>query len=50
MRSTLPAGARDGSWEKWGIPGAALEAEEYAKARAHVVRRVAAMAASRRAA
>jgi len=43
MQSPLPAGAEDGSWEPWGIHGRAMEAEEYAKARAHVVQRVRAM-------
>jgi hypothetical protein len=38
--SDLPADARSGAWEKHGIHGAALEAEEHAKARADVVRRV----------
>ncbi|HEY5146351.1 MAG TPA: ferritin-like domain-containing protein [Polyangiaceae bacterium] len=36
----------DGSWERWGIPGRALEADEHAKARAHIVRRVAALSAA----
>jgi hypothetical protein len=40
MRSSLPAEARDGSWERWGIPGAALEATEYANAHLYVTRRV----------
>ena len=39
-RSTLPEAARDGSWERWGIPGQALEAEQFAEARGHIVRRV----------
>jgi hypothetical protein len=41
--SDLPAGARDGAWEKHGIHGLALEAEEHAKARADLVRRVRAL-------
>jgi len=38
--SDLPDGARGGAWEKYGVHGEALEAEEHAKARADVVRRV----------
>jgi hypothetical protein len=41
MHSSLPAAAQDGSWERWGIPGGALEAAEYANARAYVTSRVA---------
>jgi len=40
MRSPLPAPAASGQWTPWGIQGHALEAEEYAKARAHLARRV----------
>jgi len=40
MRSPLPEEARAGGWERFGIMGAALEAEEYEAARADVVRRV----------
>ena len=36
----VTAAARDGAWERWGIPGRSLEEEEYAAARANVVRRV----------
>jgi hypothetical protein len=36
----LPEAARGGAWEPWGIHGAALEAEEYARARQDVLRRV----------
>jgi hypothetical protein len=43
MRSPLPEAAADGAWERWGIHGHGLAAEEYAGARAHVVRRVRAM-------
>ena len=43
--STLAPASRDGSWERWGIPGEALEADELARARADVVRRVAALVA-----
>ena len=35
--------ARDGAWERWGIAGRALEEEEYAAARAGVMRRVEAL-------
>jgi hypothetical protein len=38
-----PHAPEDGSWERWGIPGHSLEAEEYANARAHVARRVSAL-------
>ena len=40
VRSQLPVPAADGGWERWGIHGHALEAAEYAVARADVVRRV----------
>jgi hypothetical protein len=40
MHSSLPAASHDGAWERHGIPGRALESDEYAKARTHVVRRV----------
>jgi hypothetical protein len=39
-RSTLPEAARDGSWERWGIPGQALEAEQFAEARVQIGARV----------
>jgi hypothetical protein len=39
-RSPLPEGAWDGGWERLGIHGHALEAEELAAARAALVRRV----------
>lgn len=39
MTSTLAEGSRGGGWERWGIPGEALEAEELARTRADVVRR-----------
>mgnify|MGYP003380246193 CR=1 FL=1 len=32
MRSPLPQAAEGGAWERWGIHGNALEAEEYASA------------------
>ncbi len=41
--SDLPADARSGAWEKYGIRGVAIEAEEHAKTRADVVRRVRAL-------
>ncbi len=41
--SDLPADARSGAWEKYGIHGVAIEAEEHAKTRADVVRRVRAL-------
>jgi len=31
MRSPLPEGAADGSWERWGLHGHALDADEYAR-------------------
>jgi hypothetical protein len=40
MHSAVAAGAADGSWETWGIPGRQLEADEYAKTLAHVISRV----------
>jgi hypothetical protein len=40
MESQVAVAARDGSWEKWGIPGQELEAAEYEKTRTDVVRRV----------
>jgi hypothetical protein len=40
MVSPIPLGARDGSWECWGIMGEELEAAEYAATRADVERRV----------
>jgi hypothetical protein len=50
MRTALPEGAADGGWERWGIHGHALEAQEYRAARAHVVGRVQAMVTSLKAA
>jgi hypothetical protein len=47
MRSTLPALAQDGSWQRWGIPGRALESAEWDAARASAVRRVEALVAAR---
>ncbi len=40
MRSPLPEAARGGGWERLGIHGHALEAEELAEARAALVARV----------
>ena len=40
LASDLPAPARDGGWEAWGIHGLALEHEEYTAARADVTQRV----------
>jgi len=40
MRTPLPAPAEDGAWERLGIHGHALEAEEFASTRADLVRRV----------
>ncbi|MEO7112692.1 MAG: ferritin-like domain-containing protein, partial [Polyangiaceae bacterium] len=40
MRAPLHAEAEDGSWEKFGIMGRALEADAYPKTRANVMRRV----------
>ena len=48
IRSVLPEAARDGGWEVWGIHGTALEDEEYAATRRHVVQRVRARCAERR--
>ena len=43
--SVVSPEAEAGDWQRWGVPGHVLEAEEYAKARAHVVGRVAGAAA-----
>ena len=43
MHSDLPENAADGGWERWGIHGHSLEAEEYAAALAHVRARVQAL-------
>lgn len=40
MRSELPASASGGGWERWGIHGHALEAEQYTAALDHLTRRV----------
>lgn len=40
MRSTLPPGAQDGGWERWGIHGHGLEAAEYASALDQLTERV----------
>jgi hypothetical protein len=43
-KAHLPPGGEDGSWERWGIPGEALDAAEYDRARKHLVQRVSALA------
>jgi hypothetical protein len=43
MRSPLPKGAEGGAWERWGIHGHALEAEEYASTLRDLKERVARM-------
>ena len=43
MSSPLPPAAEGGSWERFGIHGAALERDEYEKARSELVRRVQAL-------
>ena len=50
MASTMPAAARDGSWERLGIMGEALEAEEHAATLAYVERRTAQAIGAQRAA
>ncbi len=48
MSSPMPEASRDGAWERWGIMGEELEAEEHEATRADLVRRVGdAIAASR---
>jgi hypothetical protein len=42
------AGAEDGAWERWGVPGGTLAATEYARARRHVMQSVMSFAAERR--
>jgi hypothetical protein len=44
VHSDLPEGARDGSWEAYGIHGEHLEALEHTRARADVIRRAHALA------
>jgi hypothetical protein len=41
MKSPLPGVARGGGWERYGIHGEALETDEFSKARAELVARVA---------
>jgi hypothetical protein len=41
VRSDLPAIAADGGWERYGIPGHALEQAEYRATVAHLRRRLA---------
>ena len=50
MVSPLPDAARGGGWERFGIMGEALEAEEHEATRAYVVRRTAQAIAAQRAA
>jgi hypothetical protein len=40
MRSKRPEAARSGDWERWGIHGHTLEAEEYQATLAHLTGRV----------
>lgn len=40
MSSPMPEDARDGRWERWGVMGEELEAEEHAATRADLERRV----------
>ena len=40
MDSSLPAAAEDGGWERYGIHGRALEAEQFAETRVDIVWRV----------
>jgi len=40
MSSPMPAEARDGRWERFGLMGSTLEADEHRAARADVARRV----------
>ena len=44
--SALPAAARDGAWEKWGVHGVALEAEAFARTREAARVKLTAMLAS----
>ncbi|HXX68337.1 MAG TPA: hypothetical protein VEK07_14195 [Polyangiaceae bacterium] len=44
VRASMPAAAEDGSWQRWGIHGRALEHDAYSATRAYVVRRVADLA------
>ena len=41
IRAPAPPEARSGAWERWGIPGAALEQAAYQRTRAYAVERVA---------
>jgi hypothetical protein len=45
VTSDGPSAALDGVWERWGIPGHALLAEEHAAARAQIQRRIEELAA-----
>jgi hypothetical protein len=50
VQTDLPEPARFGAWERWGIHGTAMEAEEHALARESIVRRVEKLTATKRAA
>lgn len=43
QRTRRPVAAAEGEWERWGIPGRALEEEEYRAARAHLLTRLEAL-------
>jgi hypothetical protein len=43
MRTRRPDAAAEGSWERYGIVGSQLEAEQFARTRADLVRRVESM-------
>lgn len=43
QRSKRPEAATSGAWERWGIPGRALEEAEYRAAHAHLVARLGAL-------
>lgn len=47
MRSAIPGPARDGAWERYGVHGEALEAEEFSKARVELTKRVQSLTARR---
>ena len=50
MQSSSPTAAKDGSWERFGIHGDALELEEYTATRAALVARVEKLVGARAAA
>ncbi|MET0284093.1 MAG: hypothetical protein ABW352_06475, partial [Polyangiales bacterium] len=47
LHSSFDPASQDGSWERWGIPGRALEQAEFAKTRAHLLQRLTRMNAAR---